>query len=392
MTPPEEKPAPKPPELLPKQVQWGPRKPATPLPADTAAATPAAPAISAKQVKWGAAKKPVEPPPAKSDPTVTHMPWAVPTGDTRPPTPPPKPKGMFAKLVPWSSGPAKKPTPPKPVPPTDTGGSWALPKNANASASAATPDQTEMEFARELQGQRDQSGEPTAEQLVAVLSRMAARTRDPVRETTPQLPYKARPISFEATRWDVVKIFVAKHRVRLSLGGAALIVALATAYLFKLIALNTEIDRQWLSVDQALRQRYATVPQYVECILAFSDNERFTLAFTERSLNAWRTAKTDQEVATAAARMERILVLLAKVMRRCEKETPAPEPSQVDSSAQFAELEAQRQQSRATAGELIVRYNAAVDDFNRRVVSAPGSWLAGVSGLRPRRTLFRNED
>lgn len=122
--------------------------------------------------------------------------------------------------------------------------------------------------------------------------------------------------------------------------------------------------------------------------LAYSDNERFTLASTEKGLDAWRTAKTDQEVAVAAARMERILILLAKVMRRCEKGVPAPEPNQVDSSALFLELEQQRQQSRIVTTELVLRYNAVVETFNDKVLGAPGSWIAGLAGLHPRHPLF----
>lgn len=245
-----------------------------------------------------------------------------------------------------------------------------------------------MEFARELQGQRDQANEPTAEQLVALLSRMSSRVREPRVEVTPQTPYKARPISFDASRWDVVKLYISAHRVRLGFAGVGLVFAVAVLYLFKLVALNTEIDRQWLEVDHALRQRYAAVPQYVDCILAYSDNERFTLASTEKGLDAWRTAKTEQDVAAAAARMERILILLAKVMRRCEKGVPAPEPNQVDSSALFVELEQQRQQSRLVTTELVLRYNTVVENFNDKVQSAPGSWSAGLAGLHPRHPLF----
>lgn len=390
MSPPENPPSPKPADLRPAQVPWGSRKTAAP---PTAPET-AAPALSAKQVPWGShrPKKPGPPPPAQ-DPMVTHMPWALPTTPPMPVAPAPTARSVFAKLVPWTSRKAKPAPPPPEIIPAEpsssaTTAAWALPKTSDAARAGPPVDQVEMEFARGLEGQRASAGEPTAEQLVALLSKMAARTREPRASPNAQAPYKAAPISFDATQWDVVKLYAQLHRWRLIAAGAVLLLMLGTAYLMRLVSLNAEIDREWQAVDKALLQRYAAVPSYVECILSYSAEERFTLNLTERNLTAWRTAKTDAEIAAAAPRMERVLVLLSKVMKRCEHATPAPDPDQLESSVLFAHLEEQREQSRVSTAEMIQRYNAAVNDFNDKVLGVPGTWVAWAAHLHPRSPLF----
>jgi hypothetical protein len=386
MTPPEKPTPPKPAELLPGKVPWGSRKPPAKLPGSVP------PNLSAKQVPWGSLKttKP-GPPPKPLDPTVTHMPWAAPAPVAKPASPQPTARSVFAKLVPWSSRKATEPDPVKPSAADDSSSttpSWALPKTTDAAGVAPAQNQAEMEFAREAQGQGVSADEPTAEQLVALLSKMSARNREPRASINPQAPYKARPISFDATQWEVFKMRAYAHRGRLSLTGVALLLVLGAVYLMKLVSLNAEIDRQWLKVDNELRHRYALAPAYVDCILSFSDNERYTLLLTEKALDAWHKAKTDEEIATAAAQMERVMIRLAKVMKRYEQSVPAPEPDQIESSALFAQLEVQKERSRAVASEMIQRYNADVEDFNSKVLDAPGSWIAWVARLHPRSPLF----
>ena len=388
MTPPEKSTSPKPAELLPGKVPWGSPKSAAKSPAPESAP----PNLSAKQVPWGLLKANKPGAPAKPlDPMVTQMPWAAPPPPAKPASPGPTARSVFARLVPWSSRKATKPSPPKPaveISSSTTAAAWALPKNMDATATSPPPNQAEMDIAREAQGQGVSADEPTAEQLVALLSKISERTREPRASPNAQAPYKARPISFDATSWDVFKMRVQVHRWRLGFAGVALLVGLATVYLMKLVSLNAEIDRQWAKVDNELIHRYALAPAYVDCILTYSADDRYTLLLTERSLAAWRTAKTDEEIATAAARMERVMILLAKVMKRCEQSTPAPEPDQIESSAQFAQLEVQKEKSRAVASEMIQRYNAVVADFNGKVLGAPGTWIAWVARLHPRSPLF----
>ncbi len=321
MSTPENDPLPKPPAALrTKQVPWGAPKP-TPPPKPAAAPEK----ISAKKVPWGA-RKPAPPSPLPApDETVTHMPWAEPT---RPPLPvPPKPAAeLSAKKIPWGAAPKPAPSPAQKAaePPSAPSNSWALPKSEREQAPAAAT-QSEMNFARESRPADDR--EPTAEQLVAFLSRLTSRRRDqPEPPVDPLTPYKARPISFEPSRWEALLLWVGDHRRRLTLAGTLLVLTLATAYLMKLVSLNTQIDREWLQLEKALRDRYALIPQYVDCVTTYSDNERFTMTMTERALKAWRTARSDRQLVNAAVQMERALQLLTKTMNRLESEVPAKDP------------------------------------------------------------------
>ena len=264
---------------------------------------------------------------------------------------------------------------------------WALPRDAAAEAAA----QTEMEFLRDTRPSDD--NEPTAEQLVALLSKMSVRKPGaPETAATPnaQTPYKARPISFEPTRWDIFMLWAYAYRRRLSIGGALFVLAVVTAYLLRLVSLNTEIDRQWLAMETALRDRYALVPAYVVCIQTYSDSEHYTFAMAQKGLTAWRTARTEDEFVAAAAQMERVLRQLTRVMNRYEQDVPAKDSDQADSSAEFARLERQKELSRRRTGELVLRYNATVENYNDKVQTVPGSWIAWVAHLHARRPIFTN--
>jgi len=264
-----------------------------------------------------------------------------------------------------------------------------LPKHAGAKSESSTFG--EAETALELAAQEDEArsaDEPTAEQLVAILSKISAREREAQPPSTPLTAYKAKPISFAATPWDVFKLWARAHWLRLSVAGAALLLILAAADLFHLLSLNTALDREWLGVEAALRQRYAMAPAYVDCITIYSDNERFTLALTERALAAWRTARTEKEVAAAATQMENALTALAKAMSHWEQITPAKDAAQTASSNRFAELQREKDRSRGRTTEAIRRYNQLAEDFNDQVGGVPGAWIARVAGLHPRATLF----
>lgn len=415
MPSPEKTPPPKPAELVAAKVPWGARKPAAPasVPATPVAAPspapvtesipvpePAAPAaLSAKKVPWGSRKNPPPapaPPPPPPDATVTHMPWAE---SSLPPPSAPAPvtkKNVFAKLVPWGS---RKPAPPTPAPEDNkprqiesaTIATWALPKDTDAARGTGPATQEEMDFARDLRRGDGADHEPTAEQLVAYLSKLPARTKEAPTMSEAQdarAPYKARPISFEPTRWEIAWMWVQTYRRRLSIGAVLLMLALSTAYLWRLVSLDTRIDQQWRGLESALRDRYALVPAYVECLTAFSDSERYTMTITQRGLTAWHAARTDRQIAAAAARMEMVLTQLTKVMRRYDQSVPVKEAEQAESSAQFAKLERQKELSRQRTAELVQRYNAAVINFNSKVTSAPGSWLAWASNLHERSLLF----
>jgi hypothetical protein len=265
---------------------------------------------------------------------------------------------------------------------------WALPKGATAPPTAT---QEEMEFAREGRQPEDSPGEPTAEQLVAFLSRLTSRSQTPAAMSAAldaRAPYKARPISFEPTRWELVAMWVQARRLRVAAGAILFFLALATAYLWRLVSLNAEIDRQWRGMETALRERYALVPAYVECIRTFSDSEHYTMTITERGLTSWRNARTDPQIAAAAARMEMILTQLSKVMRRYDQSAPAKEAEEAASSERFALLERQRELSRRRTSELVQHYNIAVARYNQQVGRFPGQWLAWAAHLHERPPIF----
>ena len=425
MPSPEQPPSPKPPNLTAKQVPWGgARKPAAPTPVPepppppppAEPAPPAeAPTLTARLIPWGRAKKkPAEqlpppppseavssPPPPPPSLTAKQVPWggarkpAAPAPVPEPPPPPPPAEPappaeaptLTARLIPWGRAKKKKPAEPPPPPPEPlpTPSIWALPKSEKPS-SATPPGEPGSDVPRP-EGESD--NEPTAEQLVAFLTRAPMRSKH--REQPAQTPvgvYKARPISFTASRWDVLKLWAQARRWRLSLAGVALVAVFATAYGMRLASLNAKLDRQLHGVEAMLRQRYAAVPTYLNCIASFGNEERFTFALTEKGLAAWRAARTEKEIAAAAAQMETALNLLAMVMNRYAQDGVTKEPEQDQSLHEFARLEIQRKLSRLRLSESIRTYDAAVEDFNDKVNGVPGSWVAWLAGVHVRSPLY----
>jgi hypothetical protein len=297
---------------------------------------------------------------------------------------------VSAKKVPWSWQKKKKtePTPAKPQPEESSPAlaAWALPKGATPLSLA----QQEMEFARDLPA-RD-ANEPTAEQLVAYLSRLRSRKGEPQAESSPQMPYKARPISFEPTRWEIFMLWAQAHRRQLSIGGALLVLILCTADLLRLVSLNGQIDREWRAIETALRDRYTLLPGYVECVSVYNEDETYALALAQRTLAVWQKARTDQQIATAAVQMERVMNLLTKIMNRYDQFVPAKDPDQEESSQNFIRLERKRERSRRETAELVRHYNTVVTDFNDRVGSLPGSLIAWTASLHERVLLFSSNN
>jgi hypothetical protein len=174
------------------------------------------------------------------------------------------------------------------------------------------------------------------------------------------------------------------HRLRLSLIGVALVLLLGTVQFVRLASLNQKVDREWHDLETVLRQRYDLIPAYVECIMSFSTEERYTLAVTQKGLAAWRAARADRDIVAAAQQLERVLILLSKVMNRYDQNTVAKEEAQIESSLQFARLEAQRKLSLARMRETSQSYNETVEKFNGQVQSPPGTWVASLGHLHAR--------
>jgi hypothetical protein len=383
MPSPEQPPPPKPPNLTAKQVPWGranknppappvaPTEPTSPPPPEP---TPIAkaPAFTAKLIPWGRAKKdqPAPPPPEP----VSSTPLA----------PPP---GLTAKQVPWGRANKNEPTPPPTPPePPPTLSTWALPKSANVSSTDSSPGEA-LSDARDRAGAADD--EPTAEQLVAILTRAPWHPKSREQPAlTPVGIYKARPISYSASRWDVLRLWAQAHRWRLSLAGTALAVLLGMAYVWNLASLDAELDGRLHATEAMLRERYAAVPNYVKCVAAFGGEERYTLALTDKGRAAWRAARTEKEIAAAAAQMEMALNSLAKVMNRYAQEGVAMEPEQTESLLQFARLEEQRKLTRGRLSVQIQNYNSEVEHFNAKVLGVPGSWVAPLVGVHARAPLY----
>jgi hypothetical protein len=341
MTSPEPTLEPAPPVLTAKQVPWH-RKARAVL-------------LKASEIPWRRAQSVVAPPASEQPP---HR--------ARPP--------LTARQVPWG-GASKKAATTAPTPPTPAElSTWALPKSDSSAP-------------REVHHPSSPDDEPTAEQLVAQLTKSSAPFREP-KPLAPPGPYKAQPILFAPTRWDLLLQRARAHWVRVGLGGALLVAVLIAAWVLRVLALDAAVAREWHGLEPLLRERCALVPAYVECIESFSRDERYTFAVTTRAQADWRAARTAAEIAAAAARMERVLGLLAKVTNRYAFDGVAKDPVQLERCRQFTQLEHRREQLRTQLRGKIRAYNLAITALNARIDRAPGAWIARLAGVTARAPLY----
>jgi len=144
------------------------------------------------------------------------------------------------------------------------------------------------------------------------------------------------------------------------------------------VGLGEQTDSSWAQVETVLQRRYDLIPNLVNTVQGFADQEREVLTEVTRLRSQWGEAQTPGQRAAAAGQLEGALGRLMIVMERY------PE---LKSNTNFLALQ---DELSGTENRIAVerrRYNDSVRLYNTAIQRLPGSLIANMEGF-DRRELF----
>jgi LemA protein len=142
-----------------------------------------------------------------------------------------------------------------------------------------------------------------------------------------------------------------------------------------LVTLNETAEGSWANVDAVLQRRYDLIPNLVNTVQGFADQEREVLTEVTRLRSQWGEASTVNEQAAAAQQLEGALGRLMLVVERY------PE---LRSNQNFLALQDELAGTENRISVERQRYNDAVRGYNTAVQRFPTSLIAGMTGFAQR--------
>lgn len=168
-------------------------------------------------------------------------------------------------------------------------------------------------------------------------------------------------------------------KVWIALGAVALVIVIALSSVVgsynNLVGLNEQVDGSWAQVQTVLQRRYDLIPNLVNTVQGFADQEREVLTEVTRLRSQWGEARSQQEQAGVATRLEGAIGRLMLVAERY------PE---LRSNQNFLALQ---DELAGTENRIAVerrRFNDSVQAYNTRVRQFPTVLIAGMTGFGPR--------
>lgn len=173
---------------------------------------------------------------------------------------------------------------------------------------------------------------------------------------------------------------------KILLGAALLIVVLvlfvgarAVGTYNSLVQLSEAVDGSWAQVETVLQRRYDLIPNLVNTVKGFAEQEREVFTEVTRLRSQWGAARSPQEKAEASTGLEGALGRLLLVAERY------PE---LKSNQNFIALQ---DELAGTENRIAVerrRYNESVRTYNTAVRQFPANIVAGFTGFERKDDYF----
>lgn len=142
-----------------------------------------------------------------------------------------------------------------------------------------------------------------------------------------------------------------------------------------LVTLDQGAESAWANVDAVLQRRYDLIPNLVNTVQGFADQEQEVLTEVTRLRSQWGEAQTVNEQAAAAQQLEGALGRLMLVVERY------PE---LRSNQNFLALQDELAGTENRISVERQRYNDAVRTYNTAVQRFPNFIIAGMTGFDQR--------
>lgn len=166
--------------------------------------------------------------------------------------------------------------------------------------------------------------------------------------------------------------------------GIALLLAMITFFYLKgiyngLVSSDEAIDASWAQVENVLQRRYDLIPNLVNTVKGFADQEKEVLTEVTALRSQWAKAGSVADKAKAATGLEAALGRLMVISERYPD---------LKSNQNFLRLQ---DELAGTENRISVerrRYNEAVQNYNMQVRRFPGNIVAQYTGLEQRNAYF----
>lgn len=147
----------------------------------------------------------------------------------------------------------------------------------------------------------------------------------------------------------------------------------------KIQSLDESVDAAWAQVETVLQRRYDLIPNLVNTVKGFAEQEREVLTEVTRLRSQWAEARTPGEQARVASRMEGALGRLMLVAERY------PE---LRSNQNFLTLQSQLEGTENRISVERRRYNETLRTYNAYIRRFPNNLIGGLFGFGPRDDYF----
>lgn len=139
-----------------------------------------------------------------------------------------------------------------------------------------------------------------------------------------------------------------------------------------LVALEERVDSQWSQVENQLKRRADLIPNLVETVKGYAAHEEEVLTQITEARSSFNDANTPAEYAQANAQFERALSNLYVVVENYPD---------LKASKNFSDLQYELAGTENRIATERMRYNEAVEEFNRTVRRFPTNIIASIFGF-----------
>ena len=167
--------------------------------------------------------------------------------------------------------------------------------------------------------------------------------------------------------------------VLIAIGLPLLFILIIVGYYNRIISFDEGIDASWAQVETVLQRRYDLIPNLVDTVKGFANQEKEVLTEVTALRSQWAKAGSVAEKAKAATGLESVLGRLMVISERY------PE---LKSNQNFIRLQDELAGTENRVAVERRRYNEAVRKYNVSIRKIPGSMIASFAGLEERDVYF----
>ena len=163
------------------------------------------------------------------------------------------------------------------------------------------------------------------------------------------------------------------------LGLPILLIMILVGYYNRIVSLDEGIDASWAQVETVLQRRYDLIPNLVNTVKGFANQEKAVLTEVTALRSQWAKAGSVAEKSRAATGLEAALGKLMVISERY------PE---LKSNQNFLRLQDELAGTENRVSVERRRYNETVRNYNISIRRIPGSMIANFAGFEERDVYF----